>query len=798
MRRGAMVLLAAFVPALLASGDAGAWVRSKMFDANLPFDPHTPNATMPGWGEDHKNCEIRPGEWIGAGPLGRWCMRITAQQGGADSKAKFTSGGGWTLDPTKVTSVYWGLNILGDDSTLSNLYRIPQIYIRFGSGDSNNPGPAVKVSYDGQTGDGSDVRGWWCQTGARTSGGVDLGGGRWGLPVEPGIWHTVRLTMDPVARTWDLWLNDGDTDDTHMSGTTAGDTGSSRYIQWGKIDSNPRGKTFYTDFIYWGQGAEEIGPNPNDPAGISDPVVNVTPGPTTDTAVVTWNTAVPCDARVVWDRNFYSWSNVESVAESTTSHSVTLTGLPKRTTFSLYCESTEQGAPSPRTWASRIIQFRTSDELTETLGNAGFEEGNDIWPWIDAVSPEGGDRQRWGGVFDQHRVWSGEDPVVLASPLTGKAYSGSMAASYTGRDWACIRQQVATTPGQAYIARAWFRDSFNPGGAWTYQDAMGRIGVDPQGGTYPGEIVALGVFNDAPSVAWGHWVYRPAVEAGWQEASMLFEAESSVATIFLQHHYVAHPYVWLSFDDVSFGPSAVAPPATCAAAKHGQPGWQANPKRVVVTNRTEDSSYNVIGYVEDADRKAGMRVVGGAASWDYSLGVGQEVDVFGVLEVNHSRELEIRATSVRPAASPVSAAVTPLALSNKAVGGGPEGKQVAVENGSGANNTGLLVRVWGRVTGVETEVVNNAMYDFNFFVDDGSGLTAGVDLSTITYPGIEVKVPLVAGMNYAAFVPGRTYVAVTGNSSMKLWDDGDPDTPDTTLKPVIIIRDAADVDFLIL
>jgi hypothetical protein len=63
--------------------------------------------------------------------------------------------------------------------------------------------------------------------------------------------------------------------------------------------------------------------------------------------------------------------------------------------------------------------------------------------------------------------------------------------------------------------------------------------------------------------------------------------------------------------------------------------------------------------------------------------------------------------------------VQPVAMSNRAVGGAALNSYTpGVENGAGANNVGLLIKTWGRVTWVD------AANKF-FYIDDGSALKDG-------------------------------------------------------------------------
>ena len=133
---------------------------------------------------------------------------------------------------------------------------------------------------------------------------------------------------------------------------------------------------------------------------------------------------------------------------------------------------------------------------------------------------------------------------------------------------------------------------------------------------------------------------------------VLCVAESPVITIFLQQHFVTRPNMRLAFDDVELV-EVPLPPATCADAKSWIPGLQVSLKDVVVTGRWEASDFSIVGYVEDPDRKAGIRLSCSNASdyiWDSSLGVGANVDVAGVLQINANNELEIAVKSITASA----------------------------------------------------------------------------------------------------------------------------------------------------
>ena len=82
----------------------------------------------------------------------------------------------------------------------------------------------------------------------------------------------------------------------------------------------------------------------------------------------------------------------------------------------------------------------------------------------------------------------------------------------------------------------------------------------------------------------------------------------------------------------------------------------------------------------------------------------------------------------------------PLGMANKQLGGGPVGMFTpAVAGRPGVNNTGLLARVWGKVT--DTSFDNN-YYCNVFYIDDGSGLAADLtnpaDVTSPRYRGVKV------------------------------------------------------------
>jgi len=151
-------------------------------------------------------------------------------------------------------------------------------------------------------------------------------------------------------------------------------------------------------------------------------------------------------------------------------------------------------------------------------------------------------------------------------------------------------------------------------------------------------------------------------------------------------------------------------------------------------------------YAESEDRSSGIRVLKTA----HGIAAGTKVDIRGTMGTLTSGERFIQAITVTASGS---GSVKPLGVTNKALGGGDSGYdagsgsgQAGVMGGDGANNIGLLVRIWGKVT--------EANAGGFFYVDDGSAVADGT-----VYQGVRVYAPGLA-------IPAKdSVVAVTGIAS---------------------------------
>ncbi len=167
-------------------------------------------------------------------------------------------------------------------------------------------------------------------------------------------------------------------------------------------------------------------------------------------------------------------------------------------------------------------------------------------------------------------------------------------------------------------------------------------------------------------------------------------------------------------------------------------------------------------YIEESDRSAGIRVSAGG-----SYNVGDVVSVTGRLDASGD-ELAVVADSVTAAGTAV--APGPVSMLSLRLGGAAHGAQAGVQNGTGLNNIGLLVRTWGRVT----QTGEGYLY-----VDDLCGLADSTLTGSAPNTGVRV---VCDSSGYAA----GEYLLVTGISSCFRNDSGQ-------LQRRILARTAADV-----
>jgi hypothetical protein len=165
---------------------------------------------------------------------------------------------------------------------------------------------------------------------------------------------------------------------------------------------------------------------------------------------------------------------------------------------------------------------------------------------------------------------------------------------------------------------------------------------------------------------------------------------------------------------------------------------------------------NNVFYAQAQDRASGIRVRTAAP---HGVAVGDRTTFYGVLAVENGEALLDQAGVL---SSTPGEPARPLGVSVRGIGGGPAGLQPAVAGGVGVNNTGLLVRAWGRVKSVAAG---------QFLLEDGSGAA--------------VRVILPAGIGAPA---AGSFCVVTGISSCGYQD--------ALLERRLLVRTGTDITVL--
>lgn len=435
-------------------------------------------------------------------------------------------------------------------------------------------------------------------------------------------------------------------------------------------------------------------------------VSNVGVNASSGSATVTWNTNVPATSSVDFGST-EDYGKQASDAALTTAHSVTITGLHGNSIYHYKITST---APTYSDGLTGDAIFLTTSANPNLLTNPGFETGS-LSPWVqtNGICDIGG-WCTWGAC--PHG--GAKDAVSAASGSTKNGY---------------LYQVVGgAIPGATYTASAWI---------WTRQqggvdsDVAAKLGIHPSGATH-----LIGTV----------WSPEYSSQETWMPISLSAQATgTSVTFAFQQIQKWGLTWNINAYDDcVLTGPTA----GNASSVKSLPDGAQ-----VMLSNVDVTATASQVGayYVQEPDRRSGVRVEAssGAAS------EGSRVNVLGWMTTIGGERVIIDAT-ITPAGS---GSPRPLSMNNRDVAGADLNGVVAGATGkSGANNVGLLIKTFGRVTSPGGGV---------FYVTDGSGDVIKVDASS-------------AGSLPAA----NDYVAVTGICRL--------DKAGANYVPVLKLRKAGD------
>jgi hypothetical protein len=175
---------------------------------------------------------------------------------------------------------------------------------------------------------------------------------------------------------------------------------------------------------------------------------------------------------------------------------------------------------------------------------------------------------------------------------------------------------------------------------------------------------------------------------------------------------------------------------TVGECKHQRDGTIVGVSGAVVTKKFTADTGNFF-YIEDPTRVSGIKVVG-----SYDPTEGNVLNVIGTVRVAEEMYIQLDTAEDQ---GPAPEELKPVGMSLKALGGGWEGYQRSVTGGSGANNIGLYVKVWG-------------MTDFQVTDPDGK-LYVPINDGSVAEP--------VSCYSETVSPPAFTYSQIWGISSIK-------------------------------
>lgn len=460
----------------------------------------------------------------------------------------------------------------------------------------------------------------------------------------------------------------------------------------------------------------------------SGSVVQITSGPTvssiTETsAVVSWTTNVASSSVVEYGTTF-SYGNTASVSGNTTNHVVILTSLQPETNYQFRVISSASGYADA---SKEGIPFRTL-ALPGNLKNGSFEDGGSEWrfwevyPW--GYDGNGDGQPDYPGHVSVYTFGNGALPPSPAVKDGNKRLTHDRGyASGIGGMYQTIRAENTT-----YIVSGWIAAGCDGG-----DELVELRAID---GKYTGGIpggTALVSLNSSANWTWFAVPVRP--------------TSGFLTLVTRVSQYSAVGVVSGHFDGISVTKTKEA---AVQGIKNMQVGDLVSTNSAKVVTMVVDS-YTF--YIQEDDRSSGIKV---HTSLPHGLSRGQRTFVAGYLAVGDGEALIDNAWVFNPTEG---TEPEPLAMANKAVGGGSHGCQPAIADAVGLNNTGLLVRTWGRYT-----KINNT----TFTVDDGSG----TPIQCVVPTGVSLPT-------------NWQYVTVTGISSCYV-ENGN-------IRPMIRVRSASDI-----
>lgn len=474
------------------------------------------------------------------------------------------------------------------------------------------------------------------------------------------------------------------------------------------------------------------------------------------------------DITVEWRTDLLSTSQVEYWTGSqphvftdetysyVTKHKVNLGVLTDSSQYSFRVWSRRSGYTDA---SSQVLTFWTLPEIGWTLANGDFEsaapgQGHSLWPWVQYTTQE--------GVSGYHPIDGLIGPYPAGGPQTWladlTAYNGSYflgAGANLGYKNGGVFQRVYVDPGDFYTLSARYM-TYQAGGEEGYTEA--KIGINPNGGIDPG----------SPDIVWWHG-YSATNDATWHPAAITVTAgETGVATVFLEfEHLFALKWHVSAIDGVRFESPT---PRSIGALKASKDSLGGILEDKIVTHISANQIY-ALGrtcrkvYVQDDNRAAGIAVLlplgeGPVPQLMRGLTVTGSMIVFNKEAVFYASQWSLgTARQSLPRA---------LAMSQASIGKAGPNQPALAQKSVGLSNIGLRVRVFGRVSWVDS-------WDSSVYIDDGTHLTDGTLSGDAPVRGIRTRI-----ISKPASAPKvGDYIAVTGVLGIELIDRNNwPDPTD--------------------
>lgn len=468
----------------------------------------------------------------------------------------------------------------------------------------------------------------------------------------------------------------------------------------------------------------------------------------TRTLTVRWQTNVASDSTIEYSAWDCPYTNTYYDSTLTTNHAVTLTGLQPNT---MYHYRVKTAASNNYAGITRDLQACTINESPNLLTNPQMEDGT------LTANPNRKEITGWSCIGMD---WHLENGVYLnANPhtfLNMPPYAGTWSLIGTINGASCdayVTQRVPATPGVEYnftlAASSWMQENNTfKYDEWEKQGRLDymKIGIDPTGGTNPNGI----------NVKYSNRFYS---HTHYTQLGTHAVARGNYITVYISCQGFGGQWHHYGIDDcrLSAVPAAITYTAKALddLKKNSADGFAAEVSNLIITaTPAEAGAY----YAETEDRTQGIRI----ESTD-SIAAGTKVTVRGTLKIDpqtNERSL-ISASFTSPSSSSEPESVY---MACKNVGGDALGSIPAVPGSLGLHNTGLVIRVAGKVT-----------------VKEPSGSYVYVNDGSLPGDGIKVDTSHVS----ASLVPNaNTNAAFTGVSSV-CYSGG--------VKPRVIVRRSSDI-----